>query len=333
MQKKLIALAVAGLIASPVFAQSSVQIYGRVDASYVYKTNDNKATLEDDESTSRLGLLGEEDLGGGLKAFFQLEERFNLDAGTAKSALRWEDKSWVGLRSATIGEFLFGRAPTALDSIYGGGVAEAFGGDTISQFGSRRASYTGRYNNAVRYTSPAFGGVKLIAHYALTETSGVKVPFGFAASGTWGPVTVEGGWQKDTTSLNGTSAGTHFKTWLVDGSYDFGVAKVFGGYAHSKGYNDYVQDNHLAKNVRYQVGTIVPVGGAGTIRANVGRGRATDAAGVKGNAYTHVGLGYWYGLSKRTTLMANASFDKQKDAYSDLADNQTGLQFALRHEF
>lgn len=331
MKLRLITTAGLSALAIPAFAQSNVQVYGRVDASVIQRTNDNSAGTQDEESTSRLGLIGEEDLGGGVKVFFQLEERFNIDRGTANNKdLRWEDKSWVGLRGASFGEFLFGRAPTALDSIYDN---EAFGGDTISQFGSRRANAMGRYNNGFRYTSPSFGGVRVIGHYALTETQGAKVPYGFAVSGTWGAATAEAGWQKDTTSKDGLNQGNHFKTWLVDGAYDFGVAKVMAGYARSKGYNDYVENNSLAKNVRYQVGTIVPVGGAGTIRANIGRGQVTDETGEKAKAYTHVGLGYWYALSKRTTLMANAYVDKQKDAYADGSDNQVGTQFALRHDF
>ena len=285
MQKKLLALAVAGLISAPVFAQSSVAIYGVLQEFYIHKTNDQKGAEQKDWSDNLLGFRGEEDLGSGLKAFFVLEEKFGLDTGTSQnSALRFTETSMVGLRSERFGELALGRAPTVLDSIYSLTRAEAFENSGVGAFcpaaGCRRGVYTSRYNNLVRYTSPVFGGVKFLAHYALTEastggsgaTAQAKVPYGFAVSGTWGPAFAEAGWQKDSTALNGVATGKHYSTWLVDGGYDFGVAKVLGGYAHSKGYDDFVQSNTQAKDTRFQIGTIIPVGASGTVRANVGAG-------------------------------------------------------------
>lgn len=349
MQKKLIALTVAGLTVSPVFAQSSIQIYGRVDASYIHRTHDAKAALQDEESGNRLGLLGEEDLGGGLKAFFQLEERFKLDTGANKNSLRWDDKSWVGLRSNMLGEVMLGRVVSVLDTIYGGGF-EAFGGDTIGQFAgststlstgnSRRAKGESRINNGLRYTSPAFGGVKLIAHYGLTEaqtgSQQTKVPYGVALTGAWGAAAAGIGWQKDAVdSVSG--AAKPYKTWLVDGSYDFGAVKLVAGYARSKGYDTFdgvssTNDFSHARMVSYQVGAVVPVG-PGSIRAALGRSHERNASGDILPTYTHAGVGYWHGLSKRTTLMANVSYDKQRDAFADAEDRQLGVQLGLRHDF
>jgi predicted porin len=86
MQKKIIALAIAGLASTAAFAQSNVTIYGVVDAAYVYTGVNGGNTLNTNESHSqdtsliqsgqldgsRIGLKGTEDLGNGLKAVFVL---------------------------------------------------------------------------------------------------------------------------------------------------------------------------------------------------------------------------------------------------------------------
>ncbi|PKO55512.1 MAG: porin, partial [Betaproteobacteria bacterium HGW-Betaproteobacteria-21] len=88
MQKKLIALAVAGLMSAPVFAQSNVTIYGIVDMGYKNLGNNvnsavgNRSAIDSGQySGSRLGFRGTEDLGNGLKASFVLETGINVDNG------------------------------------------------------------------------------------------------------------------------------------------------------------------------------------------------------------------------------------------------------------
>ena len=80
MKKTLIALAVLGSIAGVAQAQSSVTVYGKLDQG-LRKVTDQKLKLEQ-RSNSRLGFKGAEDLGGGLSAIFQFENRFNADDGT-----------------------------------------------------------------------------------------------------------------------------------------------------------------------------------------------------------------------------------------------------------
>ena len=115
MQVKFIALAIAAMAATPAFAQGSVEIYGSLDALFSTKTNDGGLgiTLDNtDQKKSRLGFKGEEKLGHGLTAFFQLEQRFYLNNGqndkNANNNLSWSDKAWIGL-SGAFGSFNFGR--------------------------------------------------------------------------------------------------------------------------------------------------------------------------------------------------------------------------------
>ncbi|MFT4171591.1 MAG: porin [Rhodocyclaceae bacterium] len=338
MQKKLIAAAIGALCAVPAFAQSNVTIYGRVDMGYRTFTNDGQSTLEDEESSNRWGLMGEEDLGGGLKAFFQLENRFYLDNGNQNGTKQWKDKAWVGLKSNKLGAVSFGRIPSAGYSLYGGAY-EAFGGDTIGAAPSRRGKVVNNWDNAAKYESPSLGGVfKVVGSFGLPESSG-KARYGVGGQLTLGAFKADVVYQKDT--IKDGSAGdamdNPYKTWFLTGNYNFKVVEVFGGYTRSKGYksNGTATNWDQAKFTAYSVGVRVPVG-SGSVLANAARTTETTNAGVEKEPKNHFAVGYWYNLSKRTTLMANVSYERQKEGFTDRSekkDNQFGTELAIRHSF
>ena len=119
MQKKLIALAVAGLVSGGAFAQSTVTLYGSFDAGVRNVGNVNAAG--DDVWTmgssgtynsNRWGLRGSEDIGGGLKARFNLEGGFNSGTGAATGVL-FDRTAWVGLEGS-MGSLDFGRQYTVI---------------------------------------------------------------------------------------------------------------------------------------------------------------------------------------------------------------------------
>ena len=86
MQKKVIALAIAGLVSGAAFAQSNVTIYGVADVGMQnYNTGyGSKTTVVSGQNAgSRLGFKGEEALGNGLKAIFVLEAGLQIDTGSA----------------------------------------------------------------------------------------------------------------------------------------------------------------------------------------------------------------------------------------------------------
>ena len=98
-------------------AQVTVTIYGVADASVEYQkassgssgpATSSKNLVSDTFSASRLGFSGMDDLGGGLKAFFQLEHGFNIDDGTVTGDAFWGRKSVIGL-SGSWGEISLGR--------------------------------------------------------------------------------------------------------------------------------------------------------------------------------------------------------------------------------
>ena len=105
MKKSLLALAVLGTLAGAAAAQSSVTLYGRVDLSVARNLGTDYIVMQNG-SGSRLGVRGVEDLGGGLKATFNIEHRFQADNGVASPTANaaaaaprfWHGRSIVGLQ-------------------------------------------------------------------------------------------------------------------------------------------------------------------------------------------------------------------------------------------
>jgi len=177
MQKKLIALAVAGLVAAPVFAQSNVTIGGwmTINAKY-YKAsslNQNargavqkfKAEYRvDDDSNSRIWFTGKEDLGGGWDAHFYMESRFGADNGSGATTFGLAaGDTFVGL-TTPVGTFDFGRVTTYytqgilidLDKSLSGGNQPTL--TAMSTMGTMLVNGYSRNNNNIRYVSPRVGG-------------------------------------------------------------------------------------------------------------------------------------------------------------------------------
>jgi predicted porin len=182
MNKKVMAVAVAGVLAAPTaFAQSSnVQLYGRavLGVDYYKATGATAGAASDQEgrmrvfdNSSRVGLRGTEDLGNGLKAIFQIETGVNIDngsnagqAGTANvSSGFWASRdSFVGIDSN------FGRLTLGRQSIYwANGVNAQFAANYINTeipwtngTGLGRVGIpTARTSNTVAYTTPTFAGI------------------------------------------------------------------------------------------------------------------------------------------------------------------------------
>ena len=102
MKKSLLALAVLGAFAGAASAQSSVTLYGRVDLSLAKNIGSDAKGVQNG-SGSRLGFRGVEDLGGGMKAIFNIEHRFNADTGELTNAAKfWQGRSIVGLEGETV---------------------------------------------------------------------------------------------------------------------------------------------------------------------------------------------------------------------------------------
>jgi predicted porin len=351
MKFKFAALALGAISVLPAVAQPTVTVYGRVSMGFQSLSNDNKGILINQESSSRLGFRGTEDLGGGLKAFFQLENRFFPDTGTIDpdgSNLLFKDKAWVGL-SGNFGAVYLGRNFSPSFALYGGGGAttggfDAFGGDTIGTFPARRGRIANLWDNSIRYDSPQLGPVQVIAGLSLSEiAAGGKNAYGIGFKFDSGPLRGDLVYQHDVTDNGGGTpilgtgggnvggTGRMFNTVNATVGYDLGPAYVYSGYASSKGYDVGTIRNSKTRFNRFQVGAKVAVG-KGAVLMNLGKGTNTNAAGVAQPEFRHIGLGYWHILSNRTTLMANTKFERQKRGFNT-RNKQDGIELAVRHNF
>lgn len=192
MQKKLIALAVAGLASTAAFAQTNVTVYGVADAGYVYGTGDrsvangNNANFSGVQSGllagSRIGFKGEEGLGNGLKAIFTLEYNLDIDAnqgiGTNGAAGLNARQQFVGLSHNKLGTVALGRqyAPAFGASFRNDAFMSSTGIGSLARLtlvGNNTISGTNgaRWDNAVTYTSPNWSGFTVSAITSFGENS------------------------------------------------------------------------------------------------------------------------------------------------------------------
>ena len=309
MKKSLLALAVLGAFAGAASAQSSVTLYGKLDLGFAKAAGSADKQVADG-SRSRVGFRGVEDLGGGLKALFQFEHRFNPDDGTVTNAAFWYGISTVGL-GGSFGTVNLGRQYTAAFSL-ATDVIDPFGGYTVADL--RDESLTKsvarmRTDNSVRYDG-AFGGLKVAADIAETPADGgVDRPYSVAAQYAAGPFMVAASYD------NPTGANDNLAT--LGGSYTFGPAKVSLGIG--RGDND--------SNVRVKqalAGVTVSVGAAGQVLA----GYAQEEVGTA-DATKKVSLGYRHNLSKRTQLYTDVT--RINDAIKNT--DKTGYDFGVIHTF
>src|ERR1700730_5459176 len=114
MKKTLLGAAVMGVFAASAHAQSSVTLYGLIDAGMTYSSNQGGHNAFQQSSglvsNTVLVLKGSEDLGGALHALFRLEDGFNVNNGTSyfKNTI-FGRQAYVGLQSDKYGQVTLGR--------------------------------------------------------------------------------------------------------------------------------------------------------------------------------------------------------------------------------
>jgi len=342
MKKALIALAVLGLTGGAAVAQSSsVTLFGVIDADMKYvKTGDTKVKKLDSGglNTSRFGVRGTEDLGGGLKAGFWLESEVNTDtgvAGAASGGAYWARRATVSL-SGDFGEVRLGRNKTAsrlhiedFDPYAATGLGNVLA--VYSNLGSGNGTAYGRADNLVSYSLPAqslggfYGGVDVAAPEGTVANKHQSVRLGYKE----GPLHVSGAY------ANANSATSKYKLGSVGVSYDLGVAKPSFSYTEGK-YN-------AAKQSIWTLAVVVPLG-QGQVMASYTDAKANAAAeklaGV-GDAKLFA-IGYQYNLSKRTALYTtfaqidnngNGRFIVSGAPAAANGQKSSGFDVGVRHSF
>ncbi len=340
----LAALALLAL-ASAASAQSQVTLFGIVDAAATHIKNGSAGSrtvlASGQSSSSRLGLRGEEDLGGGLKAGFWLEGGLDVDDGTA-GGLTWQRRSTISLRGA-FGELRVGRdqVPTYLN--WGqydlwAYVGVATTANLRGSFLSLGGATTGvRASNTLAYWTPVIGGFS--GHFMVAAGEGAT-----GNKYTGGRI----GYQDRKLAVSAALGKTHrtgamlddLKTSNLGVSYDFGAVFVVAAYEK----DDYAAlDRELVT-----LGVRIPVR-QGRVKLQYARSSGTGpAARPRQYDATLLGLGYEHNLSRRTRLYAShgridndgtatsgASFTATSNGPSGIGRGQTstGYQLGIRHSF
>lgn len=197
MKKSLLALAALGAFASAAHAQSSVTLYGIIDAGLTYVNNVKGSSLFAMQSGilqgSRWGLKGSEDLGGGLKTVFQLENGFNTFTGKlGQGGLDFGRQAYVGLSSTSFGTVTIGRQYDTIDDYVQPATLNGNWGAYFSHAGDiDNTDNAYRVNNSVKYASPSYNGLTFGGMYAFGGVAGAfgeNSMFGLGAAYSSGPM-------------------------------------------------------------------------------------------------------------------------------------------------
>lgn len=345
MQKKLIALAVAGAAAgfmsAPVLAQSQVTLYGTFDAGIrnvdnVNGAGDNLLSMDSagTYNSNRWGMTGSEDLGNGMKANFTLEGGFMSGTGVGSiSGGLFGRKQIVGL-SGGWGRLDLGRNYTTI--FYTTGAYDPFG-----------YKYTGiipiagldgaRRNNDIQYTSVNLNGFTVRAEHALGEVVGDNSASATNEAGLSyanGPLNLglAYGSQKNATNTLTT------KQWTLGGGYNFDPFKVMAGY-HIKKADQAGGGTFDTRNV--WIGGRYQMAGANALSlAYYDTNFDSPVANADGKSKLWI-LGFVHNLSKRTELYADidhralsgTSVLKMPAPDTRTQDRQLGISVGINHAF
>ncbi|MEQ5843954.1 porin [Paraburkholderia acidicola] len=335
-------------------AQSSVTLYGVVDAGLLYTSKTlNPATggnaghqfsfLDSGSAASRFGIKGAEDLGGGVKAIFTLESGISTGTGAYSNSNGnfFGRQAWVGLTGG------FGTVQAGLQ--YSPFVLSLINMDArdVSYFGSGAVIYvgsvytTGLFNpNAISYTSPVIAGFQGSAMMALGGQAG-DFQAGRQYSGRlkyqFDGLTIDAalysgnaGGSAATVPVPSTVA---FTGRTIGASYRFGALTLKAAYINLKIAGSF--DSRV-----YEGGFSYLVTPALNVDAGVWYTRDGN------NTTNHsilAGLGTQYFLSKRTALYAQAAFVNNhgkmntglsiNDALHEAPGSTTGVNIGIRHTF
>ena len=320
MQKKLIALAVAGMFAAPAFAATSnVDVYGQINMSVESVSDgDDRWARMVSNNNSFFGFKGSEDLGGGLSAVWQVEMNLNTDGNQSNAAdaaaINGTRNTFVGLSSKSFGSVLAGvhdtpykMATGPLDIFVGTlGDYNAIMGSAGSNANS--TLFDLRTGNTIAYISPNFNGFDFKAAYVMggegndggADTSSA---YSLSASYTNGPLFVTAAYEKhndvNTAACNvgavclGFGNGYERDAWKIGASYKFGDLKVGAMYENMDDNADWIGHYSWMVNGAYTMGAM-------TFKAEYIKAGDQDWGNDTGASMWALGMDY--AMSKRTTL-------------------------------
>ncbi|WP_153101877.1 porin [Paraburkholderia hayleyella] len=352
MRKSLAApLAAASLcsFAMTAQAQSSVTMYGIVDAglTYVNNSNGHAAWLTDTgvQQGNRLGFKGTEDLGGGLKALFVLESGFNLSTGAMNNGGIFGRQAYVGL-SNSYGTLTMGHQYDFMGDVIGNySIAYVAGVYAFHQGDYDRISGD-RLDNTIKFVSKSFGGL----------TAGGMYSFGNVAGDFRKNSAMSFGLTYDQGSLSLGAAYTGINNFRINPTGDLGVSTLFGqplsgtafvadsmktwGLGGSYSFGKFgVMANYTGTRIAYQgnAATLTSVEGSLLYHftpALVG-GAGYTWSKLENSHWGQTAIGLDYSLSKRTDVYAEANYqqasgDGTQAVVLTLPTSSTNKQLAMR---
>lgn len=365
MKKTLLAAAVVGAFSMTAHAQSSVTLYGLIDAGVAYTSNSTTTAGASGSKNfratsglvngSRWGLKGAEDLGGGNKAIFVLENGFSINnGGLGQNNRMFGRQAFVGLQNDKYGSVTIGRqydsvvdylAPLTLNG-------SSFGGTIASHpYDNDNTNNSFRVNNSVKYSSANYNGLTFGGLYGFSNKAGDFAnnrAYSAGVNYANGPLTVGAAYLErqgnpganntsgavDTTANNGDSVfnASKQRVWGIGGNYAFGPATVGLVWTHTQLQgltsalynsqttsfnNDGLRFDNIEVNGRYMLTPAVSLAAAYTYTM-----AKEDSTGQKPKFHT-VTLQADYRLSKRTDVYLTGS-------YQHISDNEgTGLQAGI----
>ncbi|WP_179400806.1 porin [Burkholderia guangdongensis] len=342
-----LSLALVGA-AGAAHAQSSVTLYGTLDTSIAYvhgnngQGNNSWQMLSGNESGNKWGLKGTEDLGGGLKAIFQLESGFNPANGQlGQNKGIFGRQAYVGLQSDQAGTVTLGRQYDPTTDLVQGMTGDNIAFEYATPGDVDNNDNSARFNNVVKYTSPVFSGFQFEGMYALSGVAGkpgTGQSWGAAAAYNNGPLGVSAGYLHMTNGATRTAwtsptadAGATFDGPINSGyatAKSVGIAQVAGQYAFGPvafglGYSNaqYNQDalSAFASTEKYNTGRAWATFQA-TPAVQLGLGYSyTKASGDADAKYHQVTASGQYALSKRTDVYLIGAY-QHASGYQRIAD-------------
>ncbi len=353
MKKSLLAFAILSAFAATASAQSSVTIYGSIDAGLRNQTNvdaagHSKLSMGSNGTynSNRLGFKGVEDLGSGMNAHFVLESGFNTATGSYdNAAVAFNRSAFVGV-TGDFGNIDLGRQYSLAFKTIGtyepfnykfpaitspvAGVALFFPA-TFSGGGATR------FNNDAQYTA-VFGGLRTSLEYALGEVAGdnsrnaVKA---ISATYATGPVNFGGNY------MSTDIAGFKNRYWTVGGAYRMDGFRVSAGYVKEKqdtAVNITAEQKSYWGGVSYVVTPQIELTGAYYVTDATAF--ISPAAGVRDSKRKNLVIAGTYALSKRTNFYVEADNKKIEGPLFQLGaapgpvqTRQTGFSVGITHLF
>jgi predicted porin len=360
MKKKLIVAAATASFAIAAHAQSSVTLYGVLDAGITYTSNvgghSNWQQTSGGIDQSRFGLRGSEDLGGGLKAIFTLESGFNLGNGRfANNNGLFNRQAFVGL-SSNYGTVTLGRqydaeqdflAPLTATGSWGGTSFAHFGNfDNLNTNGGAAvnnsikftsANYygftfggtygfsnqAGRFGNNREYSVGAayeFQGLRIAGSYAQTNNPLANTSGAFDASNNVIPAI------QSVTGVPAAALGNfRLRTYGAGASYAFGPAQAGVVWTQARVDNDSgavpsIHQNNYEVNAKYNLTPALGLGVAYTY--------TQQTVGDASQHFHQVGAQADYSLSKRTDVYAQVVYQRASGANAFIYNPTAGGGFS-----